>query len=324
MSRTTLWRCEAFLLKLAGKKIVILPYGSDIYRYSRIVDPCLRHALLLSYPAAAKNEPDIEQRVSYWNKHADVVVTGFIIDGTGRWDLLPFSYVTIDTDQWKPRISYSLHDGKSGVVKVVHAPNHRGFKGTEFLIHAVETLQAEGLKVELILLEGVQNEEVRRVLAEEADILAEQFIATGYALSGIEGMASGLPVMSNLGNESYTRLFYRYSYLSECPVLSTTPEILQEHLRILVTKPALREVLGRAGRAYVEKYHSEATAQYMFGAIYEKIWFGKDVDLMNLFHPISSKFNRRKPMVAHPLQENLPSSEKRFKTLPSDIGIKSL
>jgi hypothetical protein len=133
-------------------------------------------------------------------------------------------------------------------------------------------------------------------------------------MSAIEGMASGLPVMANLEHEAYTRLFRRYSYLNECPILSTTPETLKENLRVLVTDPALREELGRAGRRYVKKYHSEETARYMFGAIYEKVWFGKeDVDLMNLFHPLKSEYNRSRPPVEHPLVDSKLPASKRTK-----------
>ncbi len=308
---TSLWRLEAFFLKLAKKKVVVLPYGADFYMYSRIVDTSLRHGLLLSYPLAAREEDRIKARVSYWTKHADAVIPGFQFDGLGRWDVLPFVPFTIDARQWRPKETYSGHDGTNSTVKVIHTPNHRGVKGTEFLLKAVEELREEGLKVELILVERMPNEEVRRLMAEEADILAEQFIATGYAMSGIEGMASGLPVMANLEHEAYTRVFRRYSYLNECPILSTTPETIKENLRVLVTNPELREELGRSGRRYAEKYHSEETARYMFGAVYEKIWFGKDIDLMNLFHPLKSEYNHHRALVEHPLVENkLPASDR--------------
>ena len=108
--------------------------------------------------------------------------------------------MTIDTDGWKAKKIYSPNDGVSGPVKIIHTPNHRGFKGTEFLVAAVNELRSEGLKIELILLEGVKNELVRHIMENDADILAEQFIATAYAMSGIEGMASGLPVLANLNN----------------------------------------------------------------------------------------------------------------------------
>ena len=137
-----------------------------------------------------------------------------------------------------------------------------------------------------------------------ADVLAEQFIATGYGLSGVEGLASGIVVMANLDQELYTRVFRRYSFLQECPVVSTTPESLARNLRALVTHPRLREELGKAGRAYAEKYHGYEVSQYMFGAVYDKLLRQRDVDLLNLFHPIHGEFNRRRPLVRHPLVDS--------------------
>lgn len=309
LGSTPIWRFEPGLLALANRKVILLPYGGDFYRYSTIIDPSLRHALLLSYPDAARNEKFIDERVALWLRTANIVVGSFMFDGIGRWDVIPASYLVIDTSEWLPRKKYSDADGRNGVVKVVHTPNHRGFKGTEFLVAAVESLREEGLKIELLLMEKVPNEKVREVLRNEADIIAEQFICTGYAMSAIEGMASGLPVMSNLDNEVYTRVLRRYSYLDLCPILSTTPETLKNNLRVLITSPKLRRQLGLAGRDYVEVFHSYSAAQYMFGAIYKRILDGEPVDLLNLFHPLKSLYGRSKNTVALPLRENrLPHS----------------
>ncbi len=304
LGQTRFWRVEAYLLKLARCKTVIMPIGADAYIYSDVSDFSLRHVLLISLPNFAKEENKIKAKVSYWLNHADIVMTSLMLDSMSRWDLLPYSSITIDCTLWQSIKKYSHHNGLNGTVKVIHTPNFRGFKGTEFVIKAIEELQEEGLQVELILIEKKPNEEVRRLIQEEADILAEQFIFTGYALSGIEGMSSGLPVLSNLDNEHYTRVFRRYSYLNECPILSTTPETIKDNLRILITNPQLREELGKAGREYVEKYHSEETAQYIFTSIYDKIWHNKDVNLMNLFHPLKSQYNLSKPFIKHPLIEN--------------------
>lgn len=310
LGHTRFWRLEAWLLRRAGIRTVLIPYGADAYMYSRVADPSVRQGLLANYPDAARREEEITRRVRYWSTHADCIFCGLMMDGFGRWDVPMPSYIHIDTEQWLPRAAYSPHDGVSGPVRVIHTPNHRGFKGTEFVVDAVERLRAEGLQVELVLLERVPNERVREVMA-TADILAEQFLI-GYALSGIEGMASGLAVMSNLESEFYTRIFRRFSFLDECPILSTSPETLTANLRALVTNPALRERLGRAGRAYVEKYHSYETAQYLFGAIYERLLHGRDVDLVNLFHPLRSEFNRRRPRVDHPLVDS---------RLPPDLAV---
>lgn len=303
LGRTRWWRLEAGLLRRKGIRTIVIPYGGDAYLYSQVIDPSLRVALLMSYPAAARREGEIAERVAYWTRHADVMITGPMIDGLGRTDVVTVQAFCIDTRSWTPKSTYSGHDGRSGPVRVLHTPNHRGFKGTEFLLRAVDELQREGLLVELVLLEAVPNEQVRQTM-QEVDILAEQFIASIYALSGIEGMASGLPVLVNLESEPHTRPFRRYSYLDECPALSTSPETLTENLRRLVTDPALREALGRAGRQYVEKYHSFATARYMFGEIYRQLLDGEAVDLMRLFDPLASPYVTATGRIDHPLVEN--------------------
>ncbi|TMJ14737.1 MAG: glycosyltransferase [Alphaproteobacteria bacterium] len=303
LTLTAFWRLEALLFRLAGIKVVVLSYGGDGYVTSRVVDTSLRYGILACYPRLARLDASIAKRVTYWSERADIVLVGLMIDGMPRWDVTTNQIFIMDTRAWRGKPAYSDRDGTNGTVRVLHSPNHRDAKGTEFLIDAVERLRSEGLDVELVLLEKVPNERVKSLM-QEVDILAEQFISTGYGISGIEGLASGLPVMANLEHEAYTRVFRRYGFLDECPILSTSPENMVRNLRILVTRPDLRRVLGQASRQYAEKYHSFAAAQYMFEAIYDRILDGRDVDLINLFHPLKSPYNRRTPIVEHPLVDS--------------------
>jgi hypothetical protein len=307
LGQTAFWRLEPLLCRLAGIRIVVIPYGSDAWMYSRVLDPTLRQGLMASYPGLARKERAISRRVQHWNERADIVIVASMLDGAGRWDVAMNQNTVIDTRLWTAKAAYSRNNGLDGPVTVIHTPNHRGAKGTEFIVAAVERLRGEGLQIDLILLEKIPNEEVRRHMA-SADILVEQLLI-GYAMSGVEGMASGLPVLSNLTYEDYTRVYRRFGFLNECPILSTTPETVADNLRILVADPALREELGRAGRAYVEKYHSFEMARHLFGSIYENLFEGGSHDLMFLFHPLLSDYNRRTPAVRHPLIENrLPGS----------------
>jgi len=283
------WKIELILFKLNGIKVIVLPYGSDAYMYSKIKDKSLQNVLLVSYPDAGKKEKEIERKVFFWTKYSDCTFSAYMgIDGIPRWDIPIFSFVQLDTTEWNKKKVYSNNNGSDGVVKILHSPNHRSFKGTEYLLKAIDELKDEGLQLELVLLEKVQNSKVKELM-QNADILAEQFIATGYALSGIEGMASGLPVLANLDNEEYTEMFRRYSFLNECPILSTTPETLKDNLRLLVASPELRKELGELGRKYAVKYHSYKMAQHLFINIFKKL-DGEDIDLMNLYHPLKSEY----------------------------------
>ena len=232
------------ILRYARKKIIVIPYGSDFFVYKHIRSTSWIHALMISYPIASRNQNAVLDDVNYWNKHADAVIpciSGF--DGIGRWDVLLPSALMIDLEEWVPSKKQELYDGKSGYVSIIHTPNHRGCKGTEFIINAVEKLRNEGLKIDLHLLEKVQNEQVRDILINDADILVEQLIFTGHGLSGLEGMAVGIPTITNLEDDDYTQPLRRWSYFDECPLISATPENIVDVLRKLVLNLRLEKRL---------------------------------------------------------------------------------
>ena len=295
---------QSQILKMAGKKTVVIPFGGDAYVYKNIRSTSLIHGLLISYPLQSKMQQIIAKDVEYWVKNADAVLSSFMLpDGFGRWDVLLPSILCIDLDKWTSSNKNSFANGVNEEVVIVHSPNHRGFKGSEFVIKAVEDLKKEGYKINLILCERIQNERVREILQSEADILVEQLIFTGHGLNGLEGLASGLPTISNLEDETYTLPLRRWSYFSECPLVSATPENLVEVLRKLVTRPELRHQLGAAGRAYVEKYHGLDSAQYLFSNVIDYV-YGRKESLINLYHPLLGEYPNRLPKIQHPLVKN--------------------
>jgi glycosyltransferase involved in cell wall biosynthesis len=304
LQKTFLRYFQAQLLRIANKKIIIIPYGSDAFVYGNIRSTSCAHALMISYPLASRQQSSILKDVIYWNKYADAVIPGMMsFDGIGRWDVLAPSSLVLDLDQWTATTRSSYNNGVYSKVVIVHSPNHRGCKGTEYIINAVDQLKNEKLNVELKLLEKVQNHEVRNILRHEADILVEQLIFTGHGLSGLEGMASGIPTIANLEDEAYTLPMRRWSFLNECPLVSATPENITDVLRVLVTNPKLRKELGRAGREYVEKYHGLDSAQYLFENVFDFI-YGKKESIINLYHPILGEYPNRSPKIKHPLVNN--------------------
>lgn len=294
------WIEEIDILKQAGVKIVMLPYGADWIRMSIYNGFSFKHGYLTHYPHQSRIEDKIDFKMRYLNHNSDVIVAGGMLWGK-IWDVLSCNYISIDINKFNAK---KLIKEKE-TFNIVHSPNNRYLKGTEFVIKAVESLKEEGFKINLILLEKVKNDEVLRILNEDADLLIEQLL-NGYALSGIEGMAAGIPVLSNLEDEEMCRkVFRRFSYLNECPILSTTPETIKENIKILYLNPELRSELGSASREYVEKYHSIKGTRYMFSKIIEKIWYAKEVDLMNMYHPLHpDSYNNKSPIIEHPLIEN--------------------
>ncbi len=279
-------RLEPLLIRIAGRKTVVCPYGADAYLYRDVRSESTMHALQISYPAAGRRQQKIFARINRVLRRADFVFLGVMtFDGFGRWDALPFNSLVIDLEEWMP----TERDWNSDELVVAHAPNHRGFKGTEFIIEAVETLQAQGEKIRLRLIEGMSNSKVRDVLCTEAHVLVEQLISTGYGMNGVEGLASGVVVVSNLEDNRVMVPMRRWSFARECPIVSASPETIEDVLRELLNNRSYCAELGIKSRAYAEKFHSREAFVEFYAAIDRFLWAGGD-SLINFFHPLLGSF----------------------------------
>jgi glycosyltransferase involved in cell wall biosynthesis len=130
---------------------------------------------------------------------------------------------------------------------VVHAPSHRGRKGTDHVIAAVE-----GLPADLELVEGLHHDEAR-ARYRAADIVVDQLNAGWYGLFAIEAMALGKPVLTFLHDEAVRRTEEAFGVA--VPIVRTTKETLADDLRPLVESVEERRRVGAASRAYVERVH---------------------------------------------------------------------
>ncbi len=290
LSRTPLRFLEIHLLHAFNKRVVVMPYGADVHELSTMMNREYKFVQLYQYGGSLiRNRSAIRKWIDHYGRWADFCVGSINFDGLYRWDILPVSYLAIDTDMWKLKSGGNDQSGKDDASPVIiaHSPNHRLIKGTEYVFSAVRRLKEEGIPVELLLLENMKNSEVRKAL-ERCDILVELLI-TGYGLSGIEGMALGKPVISNFqGDVSVLR---HYSYLDECPIVQADIDSLYDKLKWLIEHPEARKDIGEKSRKYVEKYHSYVAQQIIWGQIYRKIWFDEQVDTMLLFHPVMGNYS---------------------------------
>jgi glycosyltransferase involved in cell wall biosynthesis len=281
LRRTPLRWLEVPLLHLAGKLVVAMPYGSDVAVPSRIRSFEWRNGLMRNYAAVARDEARRVRAIDHLAQRADYVVAGLVhLETLPRWDLLTILYYPIDTDAWRSDRPDAGHDGRTGPVRIVHAPNHRAMKGTEFLVRACDELAREGLAVELHLLEGIPNASVREEM-ERADIVAEQFLL-GYAMTAMEAMSLSKPVLSNLSVPGYYEVFHHQTRFGDCPIVSATSETLTDELRRLIVDPDLRRRIGRASREYILREHSYEAMGRLWTAIYARIWAGESTDPADL------------------------------------------
>jgi glycosyltransferase involved in cell wall biosynthesis len=264
LSHTPLKWVELPLLKLAGKKIVVSPYGSDVIMPSKIKNKYKWNVALFieeSYPDI--DETVISKNIQYFTKYADYIICGGDLgEYIPTYDMW-MHFVGIELNVWTP--VYQTNNSK---VKIVHAPNHRALKGTQYLIDACEKLKNDGYPIELIIVEKMNNEAAKKIY-EQADIIADQFIMGWYGLFAIEAMSLGKPVLCYMRED----LLRGNPRAKDCPIVSANPDNLKENLIKLIKDKELRIELGKRGRKYIEKYHTKDYIGSQMDKIYRKLWF---------------------------------------------------
>ncbi len=132
-------------------------------------------------------------------------------------------------------------------IRIVHAANHRFFKGTQHLVAAVEQLQREGLAIELEIVEGLSHREAFEVYR-RADLIFDQCTAGFHGYFSLEAMALGKPVMCFIRRREFLL------HADECPLQNTSPTTLVDDLRRLSIDRRTLHELGQQGRRYIEQY----------------------------------------------------------------------
>jgi glycosyltransferase involved in cell wall biosynthesis len=266
-------RYEAPLLKLAGVKIVAVPYGSDVALFgaapSRFdwLERWSNDCKLLYQNQESHNERVAEQ-VAHLSGYSDYIIGGdySLTPFLPRHDL-NFKYYPIDCEEWKPR-----YETENPVPVIVHASNHRNVKGTDILIQACERLKKHGLKFELKIIEQVPRSEVQEIYR-KADILADQFIMGAYGLTALEGLAVGKPVLTYLSEEHLRDPVFNL------PIVNTNLDNIDDVLKVLIGSAQLRQRLGIAGRQAVVQYQSCEAVGEVWDRVYRHLWFGDSLDL---------------------------------------------
>jgi len=261
LADTPFWRAELPLLRLAGKRIIVWPYGGDA-RLPSVTRARGGWNAFTDIPEDAEDtdETAVRARLDAFGRWADVVLgCADILDELPRLDgVLPYPF---DAHGWEP-----VETEDDGVVRVVHAPNHRHYKGTAYLEAAVDQLRAEGLPVELVMVEGLPIDQAR-LIYERADIVADQFLIGAYALFAIEGMALGKPVLCYL-NQRFTR---HHPEWAEAPIVNVDPDTLVDELRRLVSDRRRRSELGARGPEYVRRVHSLEAVGERLDVLYRRL-----------------------------------------------------
>ena len=246
---------EFQLLRLAGKKVILNPYGGDI-QFPEVWNTSENKAFKELY-AAWNNDPyyskipsvQTRKNTHYCQKHADALIVS--IDWPDYLEKGNCYYLHM---RCVPDLinTFSKRNNKNKLFTIVHATNHTHFKGTQHLEDAVSDINKNGKICELIILKNAKNLDVLKAI-QNADIVFDQLLLGAYGRLAIEAMSLGKPVICYL-RDDFIKLYKNWN---ECPIVNTNIDNIKEKiLELMKMSDKERETIGEKSLAYVNKYHS--------------------------------------------------------------------
>lgn len=164
---------------------------------------------------------------------------------------IPYCHILLD--EWLPRF---IDPAGTSPLRIGHAPSHRGVKGTDLILAALDRLRSEGHAFELDLIEGVSQGEASKRYA-EVDVMVDQLHAGWYGGLAVEAMALGKPVLVYIREDDLH--FIPAQMRSDLPFVLVTPDTIEDGLRRVLAMPRAELLeLARRSRAYVERWHDPA------------------------------------------------------------------
>ena len=255
-------------LKRAGKTVVVTYQGND----ARQGDYCREHFAISPVSEVAPDEypPELDRhkrwKIATFARYADRIYSlnpdlMHVLPPQTRF--LPYAH--IDLDDWAP----IPNPAPAEVPVVLHAPSHRGMKGTRHILAAVERLKQEGVPFEFVLVEGLSHAEARS-LYQRADLLIDQLLCGWYGGLATELMALGKPVICYLRDGDLG--FIPEAMRQELPLIQAEPAtieaVLREWLTVRLAELAER---GRMSRRFVERWHDPRKVAASLKADYEAL-----------------------------------------------------
>jgi len=248
---------DLLFLKLRGKKIVYSSTGFDIRREG------LHHALNPDNVFRYGYEPIVReerhrQYVDYLREYVDLFL---VLDPELR-EFMPHARVlprVIDLEQWE-----EVGISQTEKPLVVHAPSKSVWKGTRFVLQALDELKDEGVPFELKLVEGMSQDRALEWYR-QGDVVVDQLLIGWYGVFAVEAMALGKPVIVHVREDLYE------AFRPRIPIVTANPITIKDRLRQVLTDHELRFSLAQRARPFVEGLHDVRKVGARLHTLYEEV-----------------------------------------------------
>lgn len=260
-------RLEIITYKIIGIEVFLWTYGGDV-RCRGITkslgEPNCCTDCEMPMVACICDDTLQKRQMNFLSRNVKAICSmGDMIEYTpGSYNNLWFWPINFDNPKYEPNYP---NPNSSEPLRIVHAPNHRMFKGTRFLISAVDELRQQGVEIDLILVEKVPNEEALDIYR-SADVIFDQCMIGWHGYFALEAMALGKPVLCFIRKPDI--------YLcapDECPIVKINYNNIAEALLKIHNDRCLAYNLGVSGRNYVCKHFSIPAFASRLDAFYKHL-----------------------------------------------------
>jgi glycosyltransferase involved in cell wall biosynthesis len=241
-------------IKDLGKVMTMQYWGSDARVLSKARE-------LNPYAVAKDHDEDgIKKRLEFVARFIPDAITGdyemyeYLKDYFERVYIVPS---VIDMTRYRPS---PVNNNK---LLIVHAPTSPEYKGSRYIIAALEDLKGQ-YDFEFRLIQGMAHEEAKAVYA-QADLIVDELYAGSYGLLTVESMAMGKPVITWVCD------FMKEKYPPELPILSANRDNIREKIEYALNNREMLSELGKRGVEYVAKYHDIRMAIHKYIDVYGKL-----------------------------------------------------
>lgn len=156
-----------------------------------------------------------------------------------------YLFFPFDERQFQPRFN------QNPVVRIVHSPTNRVFKGTDKILKVIEEVKEER-QIEFLLLENRDRNEVLEIKAGcdlAIDQVGGEMGGSGYGKNSLETLSMGIPTFTEFSPD-----YFRF--LGNNPFIQSTIDTLKANLLRFIDDAGLRKERSAEGIEWVKRTHS--------------------------------------------------------------------
>lgn len=237
------WRLEPLIYKVFGKKIIMVPYGGDVWYICGDPNIFRSYTNTISRKRYFLLDNKRIKRTYLWCRYSDSVISCIdYIRFVPRVDIITYGGQILRLEDYD-----YFFENKDGVISVIHIANDEFRKGTFFINECMKQVTKKIKNISYNYYVGVNREKLYE-LFNKAHIFIEQITYGFISYTSIEAMLTGKIVVLYLDeeiNELYKLIDYQYyeKFFNEFPgIVVNNNDFLNKISDLVKDKESLRQL----------------------------------------------------------------------------------